>query len=130
MDKFELIGYWLETSKHDYDSCFELFQQTQRYDWALFIAHLSLEKLLKAAWIKNNENNNPPLIHNLLKLSNSAGLIITEEQKTILSEFNDFNIETRCPDIKLNFYRLCTKEFTGNKLEQLKEIYQCILAMI
>ncbi len=127
MNKIDLINYWIETSKHDYESCFDLFNKTQRYDWSLFIAHLSLEKILKAAWLKNNSSNNPPFIHNLLKLSNESNLNLNEDQKIILAEFNDFNIETRYPDYKLNFYRLCTKDFTENKLFQFKEIYQCIL---
>ncbi len=128
MDTTGSINYWLETSKHDYDACFDLLKNTERYDWALFIAHLSLEKLLKAAWIKNNNSNQPPMIHNLLKLSNDAGLNLTDEQKIVLAEFNDFNIETRYPDYQLHFYRLCTKDFTEKKLIQLKDVYQCILA--
>ena len=124
MDKTGLINYWLETSKPDYDACFDLFKNTQRYDWALFIAHLSREKLLKAAWIKNNNNNHPPLIHNLLKLSNDAGLDITEDQKTTLTEFNDFNIETRYPDIDV---AIVSDDFEGMPYYDRKRMIKFIL---
>ncbi|MHB1688465.1 MAG: HEPN domain-containing protein [Ignavibacteriaceae bacterium] len=38
-----------------------------RYDWSLYVAHLSLEKILKARWVKDNEDKIPPKIYNLVK---------------------------------------------------------------
>ena len=40
--------------------------ETEQYTWALFIGHLTIEKLLKAIYAKvNQENPYPPKIHNL-----------------------------------------------------------------
>lgn len=52
MDKEEHIKYWLESSNHDLESSIEYFEKSTNNDWTLFIAHLSLEKILKAAWLK------------------------------------------------------------------------------
>lgn len=80
--------------------------------------------------VKNNNQNTPPLTHNLLKLSEESKINLTKEEKNLLFEFNRFNIEARYPDSKFEFYKLCTKDFVKIKLEQIKEIYTCILKQI
>jgi len=59
MEKQDHIKYWIETSEHDLIASVSIFE-TGKYDWSLFIAHLELEKLLKAFWVKNNEGLYPP----------------------------------------------------------------------
>ncbi len=34
-----------------------------------------------------------------------------------------FNIEARYPDVKFDFYKLCTKEFTLENLEKIRRMY-------
>ncbi len=53
VDKQDYIKYWLKTSEDDLFSMESTFN-AGHYDWALFIGHLSLEKILKALWVKNN----------------------------------------------------------------------------
>ena len=124
MEKQEHIKYWIETSERDLESSLAVFE-SGKYDWALFIAHLAIEKLLKAFWVINNENLFPPKIHNLAKIAEEANLELTNEEKSLLLEVNDFNIETRYPDYKLEFYKKCTKEFTENYLRKIREFYEC-----
>ena len=52
----------------DFD-CAKVLHNAGHYAQALFWAHLTLEKLCKALWIKTNESNTPPFIHNLLKIA-------------------------------------------------------------
>lgn len=40
------------------------------------------------------------------------------------------NIEPRYPEQKLAFYKLCTKEFAGEKLTKIKEYYEWLRRMI
>lgn len=47
MTKEEHITYWLERAAHDLETAESLFQ-SEKYDWCLFLAHLVLEKSLKA----------------------------------------------------------------------------------
>ncbi|MFZ5763849.1 MAG: HEPN domain-containing protein [Thermodesulfobacteriota bacterium] len=67
---------------------------------ALFLAHLSLEKTLKAHVCKHTGELAPP-IHNLVRLAEKAGLKLTESQVDLLAEVNEFNTEGRYPEMLL-----------------------------
>ncbi len=67
MNKQEHIDYWIRSSEEDVATMHSLFL-AERHLHCLFFGHLSLEKILKALWVKYNENNIPPKTHNLLKL--------------------------------------------------------------
>jgi HEPN domain-containing protein len=123
MTKDEHIDYWLKSADRDLSAAESLFQ-AKKYDWCLFIGHLVLEKTLKAIFVDNNENKVPPKTHNLVKLAQVSSLVLTDEQKVFLGEVDDFNLETRYPDYKLEFYNSCTKEFTDKYLTKIKEYYK------
>jgi HEPN domain-containing protein len=44
MTKEEHIKYWRESAQHDLESA-EIIFGSGRYDWYLYVGHLSLEKL-------------------------------------------------------------------------------------
>ena len=54
-DKEMLIRYWLESSDDDYGTMETMFR-SKRYSWTLFVGHLMIEKLLKAYFVKVNED--------------------------------------------------------------------------
>ncbi len=58
----KIINYWIESSDDDFDTMIVMFE-TRRYSWSMFIGHLMIEKLLKALFVKTN-NEYPPYIHN------------------------------------------------------------------
>lgn len=122
MTRDEHIQYWRESAQHDLESAESMFQ-SGRYDWSLFVGHLALEKILKANFVKNGEGKIPPKIHNLVRLAELSGLQLDEEQKIYLDKINDFNIQARYPDYKLAFYKRCTKEFTAQYIQKIKEFY-------
>lgn len=128
MDIEQHIDYWLKSAAHDMEVAETLFQN-QRYDWCLFIGHLVIEKVLKAFYVRDKQET-PPWIHNLVRLAENTRIPLTEEQLTFLADLNDFNIETRYPDFKFNFYRICTREFTEEQFSKIKEIYQWLLSQM
>ncbi len=83
MNTKKQIEYWIESAKEDINSSRNIFQNGN-YDWSLFIGHLSLEKLLKACYVKENENI-PPKIHRLDKLAESSGLSFSESHEHYLN---------------------------------------------
>ena len=125
MEKQDYIKYWVEGSEHDLSSMESNFQ-TGKYDWALFIGHIALEKILKAAWVKNNDGNYPAKTHNLVKIAEEAGLEFNEEDKIFLNRVTNFHLESRYPDYKMDFYKQCTKEFTEENIKKIKEYFKCI----
>jgi len=88
------------------------------------LGHLVLEKVLKAIFVQNNNNKMPPKIHNLVRLAEVSLLPLDKEKEIILDKINDFNIEVRYPEYKSEFYKICTKEFTEEKMIEINELYQ------
>lgn len=123
------IQYWLESAEHDWDTAESLFS-TGKYDWCLFIGHLVLEKILKAIFVQDNNNQLPPKTHNLIKLAENTHLSLTEDQKLLLDEINDFNLEVRYPQFKNEFYRKCTKPFTEQYFKQIESIAKWLKSQI
>jgi len=125
MEKQDYIKYWVKTSEDDLTSMESVFI-AGRYDWSLFIGHLVLEKILKAVWIKNNESNIPIRTHNLLRIAEEAKLKFNDEDILTLNRVTNFNLETRYPDYKMDFFKGCTKEFAEENIQKIKGLYECI----
>jgi HEPN domain-containing protein len=118
-DKENLINYRIESSNNDYKTMLDLFK-TKNYNWTLFMGHLVIEKLLKALYIKKL-NEHPPLIHDLRRISEKAGIISDSDQIIILDTITRFNINARYDDYKQNFYKLCTFDFAAKWIKNIKE---------
>ncbi|MBZ0177745.1 MAG: HEPN domain-containing protein [Melioribacteraceae bacterium] len=129
MTKEEHINYWLESAEHDLETSDTLFE-ADKYDWSLFIGHLVLEKLLKAVFVKNNENKIPPKVHNLVRLAELSLIELDEERKVLLDKINDFNVEARYPEYKNELYKTCTKEFAEENRNHIKELYQWLKSQL
>lgn len=120
MTKEELIKFWLDSSDDNYKSMINMFNAGE-YMWSLFIGHLSIEKLLKAYYIKVVALE-IPRIHDLYRLAMKSNLELSDEQKDALQYITLFNIEIRYEDYKKDFYKKCTKEFAEKNIEKIKEI--------
>jgi HEPN domain-containing protein len=120
MNKDDVLRYWVESSDHDFKAMVHLFEKGD-YSWSLFIGHLVLEKLLKACYV-HQEDITAPFIHDLVRLSEKAGLPLTEEQKDIFDTISTFNLRVRYDDYKLSFHRKCTRNFTEQWIHQIKEL--------
>jgi HEPN domain-containing protein len=95
------------------------------YDWALFVGHLSIEKLLKAVYI-HKKNLIPTFIHNLLRLTVLSVIDLTNEGNKFFSTVTTFNINARYDSYKEDFFKLCTKEFAEFWLNQIMEYREWI----
>ena len=129
MTKEEHINYWLDTAQKDWIAVESMFN-TKNYLHCLFWAHLVLEKLAKAHWVKNHQDNIPPRIHNVVWLLEESSVVLEEDMIIFLRKFNDFQLSGRYPDYQYNLYKVCTKKFTFDKLEKVKEIRQCLIEML
>jgi len=81
--------------------------------------------LIKAYYVKNIDNQ-PPFSHNLLRLTEKAKLELSEEQKDFLDTLSTFNIRARYDDYKLEFYKMCTKEFSHIWINKITSFRQWI----
>jgi HEPN domain-containing protein len=124
MDQTELIKYWISSSDSDFSTMNHL-HRNEDFHWALFIGHLVIEKLLKACYVKNIDINHP-FTHNLLQLAEKSRIELTEDQKDFLITVTTFNIQARYDDYKLAFYKTCTKEYTKEWIEKIKDFREWI----
>ena len=112
----------MQSSDDDFVAMTRSFK-IKNYNWALFIGHLVLEKLFKAIYVeKNPQNPHPPFTHNLIVLSEYCDIETTPEMDEKLGEINSFNISARYEDEHRKFFRQCTKEYTEEQIEIIKEI--------
>lgn len=123
--KKDKVKYWLKTADQDWKVANHLFEKKD-YSYALFFCHLAIEKILKAIFT-DKKDKTPPFSHNLVYLSEKAGLELNDENLELLEEVSDFNLEARYPDDKFSFYKKSTMEFTENKLKQIERLKKWLL---
>ncbi len=111
--KSEHIGFWIEQSLDDWETV-ESLLFAKKYVQALFFSHLVIEKLCKACWIKLNESNVPPRIHNLVFLIKQTPLEISESHMELMLNLNRFQLEGRYPEYVSSLYKVCDAPFTSN----------------
>lgn len=99
----------------------------KHFDYCLYLCHLSLEKLLKALWIRYNIENNPPMTHNLVYLAQQANLDLNDEQLKFLQFVNSFNLGIRYPDYKFRIYQMCDESFTQKNFRKVEEFQQWLM---
>jgi len=121
-DKVGIINFWLASSEGDWKTMNHLVT-SKDYAWALFLGHLVIEKLLKALVVKHT-NGHPPFTHNLASLARNLELSL--EQKNWLEEITTFNLNARYDDVKMEFYKKCTKQFTVDRIANINSLRKWI----
>jgi len=127
-DAQSIMNYWIDSSDEDYKTMLDLYH-TKNYSWALFIGHLVVEKLLKAVFVKTN-NDYPPMLHDLRRIGEKAGIIFDANKLIIVETISQFNIRARYDDYKRAFYQLCTPDYTSIWIQNIKDIRLWIKTML
>jgi len=120
----KIVKHWVDTSDGDYDTMLILYS-SKSYHWALFMGHITIEKLLKAYYVKK-KGEHAPFTHNLYRLAELSALELSEDQEDWLYLITTFNINARYVDYKKEFYTLCTLDFTNEWINKIKLLRQWI----
>ena len=128
MTKEQHIGHWVDTADKDWITV-EVLLAGGCYLHCLNWAHLMLETIAKAHWIKNHDENLPPRIHNIVWLLVESGVDLEEEKMAFLNRFNRFTLWAP-PDYGNKLAKLCTAEYTELIIEEVKDIRTCLLKML
>jgi len=128
IDIEKIVRHWIETSDDDFNTMLVLFR-SKSYNWALFMGHIAIEKLLKAYYVKQKREH-APFTHNLYRLAELCGLDISKENVDYLLKITTFNINARYDDYKKEFYDMCTLEFTKEWIEKIKNLQKWIKKML
>lgn len=118
----ELIKYWLTSSKEKHKTMVGLYT-LKRYADCLFFGHLILEKVLKALVVQRTKEY-APYTHNLPQLMKLSQILLAEEDVKLLARVNQFNMQTRYPDEKLEFYKISTKSYTDQYYKPIILLYK------
>ena len=95
MDFDKHIDFWQDSADEDWKAAEDLLK-TGNFRHALFFAHLTMEKLLKAKLVKKT-GEAAPKIHNLARLAELAGLKASDEDAETMARMNEFQLEGRYP---------------------------------
>lgn len=96
MNSFKSHQEWLAQASYDLDTAEAMFK-TGRYIYCVFMCHLSIEKALKACYVKKLKSN-PPKIHDLSYLCEKMKLGLPAQETIFLDELNDLSVPARYPD--------------------------------
>ena len=127
--KDEHIGYWIEQANDDWTAVNTLFKG-KNYLQALFFAHLVIEKISKSLWIKYNNENVPPRIHNLNHLLSATPIKLTDDMSEFILILNRFQLEGRYPDYLNKLQTICNKQFTKSMLETTNQLRLWLLGKL
>lgn len=94
-DMSEQIEYWQMIAEEDWEVGRQLIGNNKTRH-GLFFVHLTLEKLAKACFCKTR-GKTPPKIHNIVRISELAGLDVPDDICRFMARMNEFNLEGRYP---------------------------------
>ena len=124
------IKYWIELSNYDLETANAMLK-TKRFLYVGFMAHQTIEKMLKA-YIVKIKNEVPSYTHNLLLLAEEAKLQneFSEIQLALLDKLMPLNIEARYPRYKEKLLESLTQEKCESILKDTRELQKWIKAKL
>lgn len=119
MTEIKAYQEWVRQSEYDYETAKALFK-TGKYIYTVFMCHLSIEKNLKALFVKSHKKN-PSKTHDLNYLCEIIGLAVPESIRTFIEVLNGLSIPTRYPDELKSILKQYDKRKTQDILNKTTE---------
>ncbi len=126
LTKEQHIDYWKREANRNWDTALYL-KEGKQHVMALFMLHLVIEKLMKAHWVKDNVDNQPPRSHDLQYLHNQTDLDMAAGDYDYLAIVNQWNIDTRYPDYKEKIYSIATVSYLETQIERVSSVKAWLL---
>jgi HEPN domain-containing protein len=127
--KKEHIDFWLAQADDDWTAVDTLFKG-RNYLQSLFFAHLVIEKICKALWIKHNEVNVPPRTHNLIHLLSTTTIKLDDDSSEFILSLNRFQLESRYPDYLTKMHTICNEKFTTGMIGKTNKLRLWLLEKV
>ncbi len=126
MTKQEHITHWVETAEPDWRAARNALNSGD-YLHCLFWAHLTIEKISKALWIKTSIDNAPPCTHNINKLWQEAQFAPTSAQIALAAQLNLYQLEGRYAEYTRSLFQRTTQVHTQQMLAEVSALRHCLL---
>jgi HEPN domain-containing protein len=122
MAEYDKYDYWIWTSDYDLETA-KAMLKSRRLIYVGFMCHQSVEKALKAIFVRDNPPEELPYIHKLLRLAELSGVLkqMSIGQKEFLAELSPLNIETRYPEERERMAALLTKKYCKDLIARTEE---------
>ena len=120
----ENIDEWYLQSDYDFSAAEAMFA-SERYIYAIFMCHLSLEKALKGLYLKTTKEY-PVKSHDLVYFVQKIQLEMNEKDFQFILRLNRLSIPTRYPDDLKKLIQSYSKDRTYEILMTAKSIQQWI----
>lgn len=119
---------WIEIAEYDLKTA-KAMLKTKRYLYVVFMCQQAIEKILKAIYAEENKNV-PPKTHNLLYLADVLNLQISDSDKNLLFDLNQFYISTRYPEQQRRLFKTVPEKKAQIYFERTEEVFQCFKKML
>lgn len=116
------IEYWKNTALSDIETA-EILIEKSKFLHGLFFCHLTIEKALKAHYIKTN-NQLAPKTHNLIYLLENTDLVLNDQMKNFLGILQKYQLEGRYPENAIN---IPEKEEAQNYLSETEVLLKWLI---
>ncbi len=126
----KIIDNWLSLAKYDLATADDMLK-TKRYLYVAFMCQQSIEKILKACYVKQHTST-PPYTHNLLRLIKELSFK-DEMGDTIIAtieELNSYYIESRYTEDIEELSKLLYEAKAVSVLNATKELFEWIKARL
>lgn len=117
---------WVDQAKYDLDTA-QAMLDACRYMYVLFCCQQAVEKALKAK-IVGLTGELPPRIHNLLRLSEKAGIDLQVEMAQFFGELSDFYVQSRYPEEISAIGAKVSRDIATEILSKTEEVIQWLLS--
>jgi HEPN domain-containing protein len=92
--------------------------------------HQSVEKALKAVFVRDYPPENLPYMHDLMKIAESSAVLnkLSQGQKGVLLELKPLNVEARYPEAKNRLLARLTYDYCTDLIERTEELIKWLKA--
>lgn len=123
MTKQDHIRYWVETASDDVGAVDALIA-SGNYVQGLFFAHLVIEKLAKALWVRDHDSNFPPKSHDVSYLLRDVAVELSQQQKSTIDDIQRYQIEGRYSDYQRRLYKATNRALTEDLWQRVQQLRQ------
>jgi len=121
MTNLEHINYWKSLSADDFETATYNMEGGRNLP-ALFFFHLSVEKMLIAHWIKDNQNNSPNFGNDLQKMTSETNIRLESVHIEFLHVVSTWNVEVQHHHMCNTLKKLATNEYTYRQFKKVKNL--------
>ena len=125
----DFIRHWVRGAERDWHAA-EVLLTAGAYSQCVFLAHLTVEKLAKAHWIKEHENPDPPMWHNITKLLRQTSVVLPDDERATAAELSNLQTESRYPDYTTSLFEDLTTTHAHALWHRTEQLRQFLLARL